>query len=181
VWETKGHGQPLGSGLRGQDTGKRPATGWGAQEVPHQYVKELLHSEGDGALEQAAQRSWAVSFSGEIQDPPGHLPAVPPAGGSLLWQGVGLDDLQRAIPTPVIRSAFLLGHAGSQPSLRPGLPICTCCLLATQPPVSSRSLVKAEKNQHQTVSPSRKGISRCKHKILGEGPQTPVLQTVCVC
>lgn len=81
MWETKGHGQPLGSGLRGQDTGKRPATGWGAQEVPHQYVKELLHSEGDGALEQAA-KEVVESLSLETFK-------TQPGLGSLLCQGVG--------------------------------------------------------------------------------------------
>jgi len=39
-------------------------------------VKELLHSKGGGALEQAALRGCGFSSSGDIQDPPGHLPAV---------------------------------------------------------------------------------------------------------
>ena len=55
-------------------------------------MKEILHGEGDGALEQAAQESCGFSFSGDIQDPPGHLP-VQPTVGSLLCKGVGLDDL----------------------------------------------------------------------------------------
>jgi len=46
----------------------------------------FLHSKGDGALEQAAQRGCGVSFSGDIQDLPRRLP-VQPVGGSLLWQG----------------------------------------------------------------------------------------------
>jgi len=54
-------------------------------EVPHQHAKELLHGEGDGALEQAAQGGCRVSFSGDIQGPSGHLPGQP-ALGNLLWQ-----------------------------------------------------------------------------------------------
>ena len=46
-------GQPLFSGLWGQDEGQWPQNG--AQEDPHQHAKELLHTEGDGAQGQAAQ------------------------------------------------------------------------------------------------------------------------------
>jgi len=46
----------------------------------------ILHSEGDGALEWAAQGGCGFSFSGDIQDPPGCLP-VQAAVRSLLWQG----------------------------------------------------------------------------------------------
>ena len=42
--------------------------------------EELLPSEGDGALAQAAQGGCGVSFSGDIPDPPGRG-AVPPALG----------------------------------------------------------------------------------------------------
>ena len=79
-----GHGQPLFSGLKGQNKGKWPEIG--AYEILHQYAKELLHSEGDGALKWAAQRGCGSSFSGDIQDPSGCLPVQPDVGG-LLWQG----------------------------------------------------------------------------------------------
>jgi len=36
-------------------------------------VKELLHSEGDGALEQAPLGGCGFYSSGDIQDPPGCL------------------------------------------------------------------------------------------------------------
>ena len=42
--------------------------------------KELLASEGEGALEESAQGVCEVSFSGDIQDPPGRSPMEPAAG-----------------------------------------------------------------------------------------------------
>jgi len=51
-----------------------------AQEVPSEREEELLPSEGDGALEQAAQGCGEVSFSGDIQDPPGQGPVQPTVG-----------------------------------------------------------------------------------------------------
>jgi len=48
--------------------------------------EELRHSEGDGALDQVAQGGCGVSFSGDIQDPPGRGP-VHPAVGDPAWGG----------------------------------------------------------------------------------------------
>jgi len=76
------------------------AINW-STEVLHQYVKELLHSEGHRALEQAAQGGCGFSLSGDIQDPPGCLP-VQPAVGSLLCRRVGLSDLQSSLPAPTV-------------------------------------------------------------------------------
>jgi len=44
-----------------------------AQEVPTEHEEELLHSEGDRALEQVAQGGCGVSFSGDFET---HLDAV---------------------------------------------------------------------------------------------------------
>ena len=48
--------------------------------------EELLPSEGDGALAQAAQRGCGVSFSGDIPALPGRG-AVQPALGDPAWAG----------------------------------------------------------------------------------------------
>ena len=50
------------------------------QEVSSEHEEELLHSEGDGALEQAALGGGGVFFSGDIQDPPGQGPVQPAVG-----------------------------------------------------------------------------------------------------
>jgi len=60
-----------------------------AEEVPSEHEEELLPSEGDGALAQAAQGGYGVSFSGDIQDPTGQGP-LQPAVGNPAWAG-GLD------------------------------------------------------------------------------------------
>jgi len=99
-WVSGGLGQTLFSGAQQQDKGQWAQTE--AEEVPSEHEEELLYFEGGKALEQAAQGGCGVSFSGDIQDPPGRG-AVQPAVGDPAWAGgVGLDDPQRSLPTPTI-------------------------------------------------------------------------------
>jgi len=86
-WVSGGLGQALFSGAQQQDKGQWAQTE--AEEVPPEDEEEFLHSEGDGALAQAAQGGCGVSFSGDIPDPPGQGP-VQLAVGDPAWAG-GLD------------------------------------------------------------------------------------------
>ena len=51
-------------------------------------LEELLHSEGDGALEQVAERGCGVSFSGDIQNLPGRGRVQPAVGDPASAGGV---------------------------------------------------------------------------------------------
>jgi len=73
-----GGGQILFSSAQRQDKGQQAQIE--AWDVLSEDEEELLPSEGDGALEQAAQRGCGVSFSGDIEDPPGRVPVQPAAG-----------------------------------------------------------------------------------------------------
>ena len=88
------------SGVQWQDKGQWAQTE--AQEVPSEHEEEFLHSEGDGALEQAAQGGCGVSFSGDIQHLPGQGPLQPTVGDPASGRGFGLDDPQRSLPTRTI-------------------------------------------------------------------------------
>jgi len=57
------------SGAQRQDKGQWAQTE--AEKVLSEHEEELLPSEGDRALAQAAQGDCGVSFSGDIPDPPG--------------------------------------------------------------------------------------------------------------
>ena len=73
-----GWGQTLSSGAQRQDKGQRAQTE--AEEVLSEHEEELLPSEGDGALAQAAQGGCGVSFSEDIENLPGQGPVQPAVG-----------------------------------------------------------------------------------------------------
>ena len=81
-----GLGQTLFSGAQWQDKWQWAQTE--AQEVPPEHEEELLPSEGDGALEQAAQGGCGSSFSGNIQDPSGQGPLQPAVGDPASVEGL---------------------------------------------------------------------------------------------
>jgi len=81
-----GWGQTLFSSAQRQDKGQWAQTE--AQKVPAEHEEEFLPSEGDRALEQAAQGGCGVSFSEDIQDPPGQGPLQPAVGDPASAGGV---------------------------------------------------------------------------------------------
>jgi len=89
-----GWGQALSSGAQQQDKGQRAQTE--AQEAPAEDEEELLPSESDGALAQAAQGGCGVSFSGDIPDLHGQGPLQPTVGDPA--SAGGLDQMTHRGP-----------------------------------------------------------------------------------
>ena len=85
-WVSGGWGQALFSGAQWQDKGQWAQTE--ATEVLSEHEEELLPSEGDGALAQAAQGGCGVSFSEHIPAPPGQGPVQPALGDPASAGGV---------------------------------------------------------------------------------------------
>jgi len=83
---SRGWGQTLFGGTQRQEKGQWTQTE--AQEFPSEHEEEFLHSEGDGDLEQFAQGGCGVSFSGDIQDPPGQGPVQPAVGDPASAEGL---------------------------------------------------------------------------------------------
>ncbi|PKU42085.1 hypothetical protein llap_7601 [Limosa lapponica baueri] len=55
------------------------------------HLNMRRNCESGRALEETAQRGGGVSFFGNIQNPPGHVPVQPAVGRPALARGVGLD------------------------------------------------------------------------------------------
>ena len=79
-----GWGRTHFSGAQQQDKGQWAQTE--AQEVSSEHEEEFLPSEGDGALEQAAQGGCGVSSG--VQDPSGQGPVQPAVGEPALAGGL---------------------------------------------------------------------------------------------
>ena len=94
-----GWGQTLLSSAQRQDEGQRAQTE--AEEAPAEDEEELLPSEGDRALAQAAQGGCGVSFSGDIPAPPGQGP-VQPALGDPAWAGGWAGGSPKVLLTPTM-------------------------------------------------------------------------------
>ena len=82
---SRGWGQTPFSGAQRQDKGQWAQTE--AQEVPSEHKEIILYFEDDRALAQAAQRGCGISYSGNVENPPGGVPVQPAVGDPALTGG----------------------------------------------------------------------------------------------
>ena len=64
--------------------------------------KKYFHYEGDDIMEQVSQRSCGVSIPEDRQNPTGHRTKACALADPALRRCVGLEDLQRYLPTSKI-------------------------------------------------------------------------------
>lgn len=80
--------------------------GWQAQtrtqEIPYEQEGKLLYFGGDWALEQVAQTSSRISFSGDTHNPSGQFSVQPTIRNLFRLEWRRVDDVQRSLPPSTI-------------------------------------------------------------------------------
>jgi len=73
------------------------------QQILFEHRKNKFYCEGGQTWKQAAQRGCGICVFGDIQNLAGHSPEQPAPAAPDLSEGVGIDNLQRPLPTsPVL-------------------------------------------------------------------------------